>query len=83
MAWEQIGTYESIPFWADDSLGVTDQDVQDLYLNGIQHGITLLDEYGLAAGQAFLKAGQVFVVPTEIKDDPRWSDSMYWIDNSP
>ena len=36
MAWEQIGTYESIPFWADDSLGLTDQDVLDDHLASIQ-----------------------------------------------
>lgn len=83
MAWEQIGTYESIPFWADDSLGVTDQDVQDMYLGGIQQGITLLSEYGLTPDQAFLKGGQVFVIPADVKDDPRWSSDMCWTDNSP
>lgn len=77
MAWEQIGTYEGIPFWADDSLGVTDQDVQDNYLTSIQGGKAVLEgDYGLTAQQAFLKDGQVFVVPTEIKDDPRWGLGM-------
>ena len=79
MAWEQIGTYESIPFWADDSLGVTDQDVQDQYLSTIQQGIAWLDEHGLTADQAFLKNGQVFVVPTDIKDDPRWDATKIWM----
>lgn len=79
MAWEQIGTYESIPFWADDSLGVTDNDVQTQYLSNIQQGIAWLDEHGLTAGQAFLKNGQVFVVPSDIKDDPRWSPSTMWV----
>lgn len=75
MAWEQIGTYDGIPFWADDALGVTDQEVQDEYL-GVVVGLKaqLEDEHGLTAEQAFLKDGQVFVVPVEIKDAPWWAD---------
>lgn len=75
MAWENIGTYDGIPFWADDSLGVTDQEVQDEYFTTIV-GLKaqLEDEHGLTASQAFIKDGQVFVVPTEIKDFPFWAD---------
>lgn len=78
MAWEQIGTYAGIPFWADDSLGLTDQDVQDNYLSEIVRWKDVLVSFGLTASQAFLKDGAVFVVPTEIKDDPRWLPRMHW-----
>lgn len=70
MAWEQIGTYEGIPFWADDSLGVTDGDVTSNYIYGIRHEKACLEAWGETASQAFLKDGRVFVVPAEVKDYP-------------
>lgn len=73
MAWEQIGTYESLPFWADDSLGVTDQEVQDNYLSAIQQQKAQLEEFGATASQAFLKDGAVLVTTSDPKDDPRFS----------
>lgn len=79
MAWENIGTFDGLPFWADDSLGLTEQDVNDNYLGDISKWKAVLeDQFGLTADQAFLKDDCVFVVPTEIKDDPRWINRMHW-----
>jgi len=79
MAWENIGTFDGLPFWADDSLGLTEQDVTDNYLADITKWKGVIEgQFGLTADQAFLKDGHVFVVPTEIKDDPRWLARMHW-----
>ncbi len=77
MAWEQIGTYEGIPFYADDSEGITDGDVTSYYLGGIQAVKERFEELGGTASQAWLKGGQVFVSCADPKDDPRFTPSGF------
>lgn len=78
MAWEQIGTYEGIPFWADDSLGMTDQDVLDEHLAFIQELKAEIESYGGTASQSFLtEDGRVVVAVADPKDDPRLHTSLW------
>ena len=79
MAWENVGTFDGIPFWADDSLALTAQDVTDNYLADVTKWKTVVETtFGLTADYSFLKDDHVFVVPTDIKDDPRWVAQMHW-----
>jgi hypothetical protein len=65
-----IGTYEGIPFYADEVL--TDDDVQARYLPAIVSEIAAAVALGLEPVKTVARGGRVFAFASNPENDPRF-----------
>jgi hypothetical protein len=63
-----IGTYEGLPFYADEEL--TDEQVQAEYIYGIRNAIARLESLGEVPAKTVMKEGRIKAFPSSEEDDP-------------